>query len=156
MIDLEIPGFGRLEITDLVCDYNGTLAVDGILAVDVRERLRTLAGRLRCHVVTADTFGTARAAVADLDCRLVVLPERDQAESKRRYVDSLGARHVAAIGNGRNDRLMLAAAALGVGVCGGEGIAVEALQAGAIVVHDVRDALDLLLNPGRLTATLRS
>ena len=156
MIDLEIPGFGRLEITDLVCDYNGTLALDGVLPADVGARLRLLATRLRCHVVTADTFGTVREAVADLDCRLVVLPGRDQAEGKRRYVESLGAQHVAAIGNGRNDRAMLAAAALGIGVCGGEGLAAEALQACAIVVRDVRDALDLLASPERLTATLRS
>ena len=32
MIDLEIPGFGRLELVDLVCDYNGTLAQDGYTA----------------------------------------------------------------------------------------------------------------------------
>ena len=153
MIDLEIPGFGRLELADLVCDYNGTLAQDGLPLPEVRERLARLSAELRLHVVTADTFGTVRAAVADLGCRLVVLPAEEQAEGKRRYVESLAARHVVAIGNGRNDRRMLAAAALGVAVCGGEGLATEALQASAIVV---RDALDLLAHPARLKATLRS
>ena len=156
MIDLEIPGFGRLELADLVCDYNGTLAQHGLLLPEVRGRLARLSAELRLHVVTADTFGTVRAAVADLGCRLVVLPAEEQAEGKRRYVESLGARHVVAIGNGCNDRRMLAAAALGVAVCGGEGLATEALQASAIVVRDVRDALDLLAHPARLKATLRS
>ncbi len=156
MIDLEIPGFGRLELSDLVCDYNGTLALDGTLLPEVRERLARLAAALRLHVVTADTFGSARAAVASLDCRLDVLPERDQAEGKRRYVETVGPSHVVAIGNGRNDRLMLAAAALGIGVLGGEGLAAEAMRACAIVVPDVRDAIDLLAHPARLTATLRS
>jgi soluble P-type ATPase len=156
MIDVAIPGFGRLELTDLVCDYNGTLAQDGVLPPDVRERLVRLSAQLRLHVVTADTFGTARAEIGDLDCHVVVLPAEDQAEAKRRHVEALGAQHVVAVGNGRNDRRMLAAAALGIGVCGGEGIASEALQACTIVVRDVRDALDLLGSPARLTATLRS
>ena len=156
MIDLEIPGFGRLELADLVCDYNGTLAQDGLLLPEVRERLARLSAELRLHVVTADTFGTVRAAVGDLACRLAVLPADDQAEAKRRYVEALGARRVVAIGNGRNDRRMLAAAALGIAVCGGEGLATEALQASVIVVRDVRDALDLLARPDRMTATLRS
>lgn len=156
MIDLEIPGFGRLELADLVCDYNGTLALDGLLLPDVRERLARLSAGLRLHVVTADTFGTVRAAVGNLECRLAILPADDQAEAKRRYVEALGARRVVAIGNGRNDRRMLAAAALGIAVCGAEGLATEALQASTIVVRDVRDALDLLARPGRLKATLRS
>lgn len=156
MIDLEIPGFGRLELADLVCDYNGTLAQDGLLLPELRERLARLSAELRLHVVTADTFGTVRAAVGDLACRLAVLPADDQAEAKRRYVEALGARRVVAIGNGRNDRRMLAAAALGIAVCGGEGLATEALHASTIVVRDVRDALDLLARPARMTATLRS
>ena len=31
MIDVAIPGFGRLALEHLVCDYNGTLARDGVL-----------------------------------------------------------------------------------------------------------------------------
>ena len=85
-----------------------------------------------------------------------MLPAENQAEGKRRYVEALGARHVVAVGNGRNDRLMLAAVALGIGVCGGEGLAAEALQASTILARDVCDALDLLASPARLTATLRS
>ena len=156
MIDLSIPGFGRLELEHLVCDYNGTLALDGALPEDVRARLVRLSATLRLHVVTADTFGTVRGAMAGLDCALVVLPAEDQAAGKHRYVERLGARHVVAIGNGRNDRLMLGAAALGIAVCGGEGLATEAMQAATIVTRDARDALDLLASPARLTATLRS
>jgi hypothetical protein len=31
MIEIEIPGFQRLQLTHLVLDYNGTLAVNGDL-----------------------------------------------------------------------------------------------------------------------------
>jgi soluble P-type ATPase len=64
--------------------------------------------------------------------------------------------HVVAIGNGRNDRKMLDVAALGIAVCGAEGAAAETLQAGDIVVGRIVDALDLLLHPKRLMATLRA
>ncbi len=63
---------------------------------------------------------------------------------------------VVAIGNGRNDRMMLDAAALGIAVCGAEGAAAETLEAADIVVGRIVDALDLLLHPKRLVATLRA
>jgi len=47
-------------------------------------------------------------------------------------------------------------AALGIATVQREGAAVEAVQAADIVALDVRDALDLLLVPRRLLATLRS
>ena len=60
------------------------------------------------------------------------------------------------MGNGRNDRLMLDEAALGVVVVQREGAAVETLLAADVVCQSIVDALDLLLNPLRLKATLRS
>jgi soluble P-type ATPase len=59
------------------------------------------------------------------------------------------------IGNGRNDRLMVAAAGLGIAVIQGEGAAVETLNAARVAVPDIGVALGLLLNPARLVATLR-
>jgi hypothetical protein len=43
MIDVAIPGFGRLALEHLVCDYNGTLARDGVLLDGVAARLTALA-----------------------------------------------------------------------------------------------------------------
>ena len=60
------------------------------------------------------------------------------------------------IGNGRNDRLMLKSAALGLAVVLAEGIAGETIPAADVISRSINDALDLLLNPLRLTATLRS
>ncbi len=51
---------------------------------------------------------------------------------------------------------MLRAAALGIATVQREGAAVDAMRAADIVVQNVRDALDLLLKPRRLVATLRS
>ena len=70
-------------------------------------------------------------------------------------VRRLGADHVVAVGNGANDGLMLEAAAIGVAVLGREGLAREAREGAHIVVPHINDALDLLLLPQRLIATLR-
>lgn len=155
MIEIAIPGFGKLELTDLVCDYNGTLAVDGMLLEGARARLPRLTEQVRVHVITGDTFGTARAGLQGLACEVILLPAENQATAKERYVEGLGVSHVVAVGNGRNDRLMLAACALGIGVCGQEGIAAETVAACDIVGSDIGAALDLLLETKRLVASLR-
>ena len=59
------------------------------------------------------------------------------------------------MGNGRNDRLMLKEAALGVAVMLAEGVFTETLTAADVVCRDILDALNLLTNPLRLVATLR-
>ena len=59
------------------------------------------------------------------------------------------------MGNGRNDRLMLQTAALGVAVCQAEGAAVPTMLAADVMGSDIQDALDLLIHPLRLVATLR-
>ena len=136
-------------------DYNGTLAVDGHLISGVEPRLRRLAASLTVHVITADTFGKARASLRDVDCSLEILAKGNEHRAKAALVRRLGA-GVICIGNGRNDRLMLRAAALGIATVQREGAAGEALRGADVVVRDVRDALDLLLVPRRLIATLRS
>ena len=156
MIALTIPGFGALELAHLVLDYNGTLAVDGHLLPGVRDALSTLAEKLEVHVITADTFGRAGIELAGLPVNLTVIGETDQAEAKLAHVERLGPERVLAIGNGRNDRKMLAAAAIGIAVAQGEGAAAKTIASADVVVGGIVEALDLLLEPKRLIATLRS
>ena len=59
------------------------------------------------------------------------------------------------IGNGANDVLVLEGAALGIAVIGPEGASSAALRAADVVCASIVDALDLLLEPRALTATLR-
>jgi P-type E1-E2 ATPase len=155
MIEIEIPGRGRLEIAHLLLDLNGTLAVDGRVPAEVRERVRELAGRLQVHLLTADTFGTARE-LDGLGIRVRVLEAGDQIEAKARAVRECGPERTAAIGNGMNDEAMLREAALGIAVVGAEGAARQAILAADVVVTSAADALDLLRLPRRLTATLRT
>lgn len=155
MIEIEIPGYEMFTLEHLVLDYNGTLACDGTLLPGVRERLVVLSDRLALHVVTADTFGTTQSELQGLPCLLTVLPPGGQAEAKAAHVCGLGAERTVCIGNGRNDRLMLATAALGISVLQEEGASKDCLLAAHVICRDIREALDLLLVPLRLTATLR-
>jgi soluble P-type ATPase len=156
MLNVDILGYRALRIEHLVLDFNGTLAVDGTLLPGVKPRLSRLAAELRIHVVTADTFGRARTALRGVACKLTILEGGSEDRAKAAYVRRLGAVRSACIGNGRNDRLMLREAALGIAVIQAEGAATASILESDIVVNNVRDALDLLLEPARLVATLRA
>ncbi len=156
MIEITIPGYKTLKLKYLVLDHNGTLAVDGILLSGVKERLKALSADLKIHVLTADTFGKARSQLEDVPCKLSILPLDDQDTGKLAYIKKLGSERTACIGNGRNDRLMLKEAALGITVILEEGTALETLTSADVVCKDIVSALELLTHPLRLTATLRS
>lgn len=156
MLRIAIPGYQVLQLAHLVTDYNGTVAVDGKLVSGVGPRLTTLAQHLQIHIITADTFGLVQQQVTGLPCQVVVIGPEDQAGAKLRYVQALGAEQTVALGNGRNDHLMLQAAGLGIAVLLAEGAASKTILAADVLTPSILDALDLLLNPLRLTATLRS
>ncbi|MFT3989842.1 MAG: hypothetical protein QM680_00390 [Luteolibacter sp.] len=156
MIDIDIPDFGAFSLKHLVLDYNGTLALDGHLLPGVREVLGALAPLLDIHVVTADTFGLAEKYLSSLPLALTVLPAGSQAAAKAAFVETLGAASVVAIGNGRNDRQMLAAAAIGILIIQKEGASAATLASADILSSNILDALDLLRHPKRFIATLRS
>jgi soluble P-type ATPase len=149
---VELPGKGPVELRHLVLDYTGTLSLDGRLLPCVARRLRSLARSIRVIVMTADTFGRAGAELKGLPVELRIVAN---ATEKAALVRKLGVRHLAAIGNGRNDVKMVRLAALGIAVVGREGAAGELLRVADVVVQDIHDALDLLTHPVRLKATLR-
>ncbi len=155
MLEINIPGFGLAKLEHLVSDYTGTLSIDGTLIPGVKEQLNNIAQFLSVHIVTADTFGTARGEVKDIKCETIFLAGEDQDIQKEDYIKKLGPDHVVAVGNGNNDRRMLRAARLGIAVIEGEGASAQAVMAAAIVVRSITDAFALLLNPTRCKATLR-
>jgi len=156
MIEIHVPGFGDLHLSHLVCDYNGTLALDGALLPGVADALRDLAEDMHVHVVTADTFGQAASQLAGLPLRLTIIQSASPVDVKLAYVSRLGADGVVAVGNGRNDVQMLRAARVGIALMQGEGGAAAALVAADIVARSILDALGLLCAPQRLVATLRT
>jgi P-type E1-E2 ATPase len=155
MIEIQVPGRGTYRLTHLVLDVNGTIATDGQLLEGVARRVAELRQLLKVHMLTADTRGRQRVIDADLRMEAVRIAPKDEAARKASFVHELGREGVCTIGNGANDAEMLRGAKLAIAVLGEEGLAVETLNAADIVVSDVNIALDMLLNPLRLVATLR-
>ena len=156
MIELNIPGRERLQLTHLVCDVNGTLTLDGRLVDSVKHSLSQLSDRLQIHLLTADTLGKQAEIDRLLGLTAVRLQPGDEVAQKTAYVTSLGAASVVAIGQGANDAGMLKAAGLGIVVLGREGAAISTLLAADVVVPDIISAFELLKKPLRLLATLRA
>jgi P-type E1-E2 ATPase len=155
MLTISIPHDRELTLQHLVLDLNGTLAQDGALLPGVKTRIERLKSHLTIHLITADTFGGGQEAALELGIHFHHMGRGETGSQKLVLVTALGPKQVVAIGNGANDALMLEAAALGIAVNGGEGMAVAALLAADIVAPDINTALDLLLHPDRIRATLR-
>jgi len=152
MIRLDIPQRGIIELYHAVFDVNGTLAVDGMPISGGVDRLQALGEHLSLHALTAGTHGN----IAELE-RTLGFPLHMIAtgEEKLHYVERLGPAGVIAFGNGRNDVAMLRLAAIGVAILAGEGVAIDALQTADVLALGPVDAIDLVLKPKRLIATLR-
>jgi len=155
MIELNIPGRGLIELEHLVCDVNGTLALDGQLLDGMARALTDLRDRLQLHLLTADTHGRHELIDRQLNVNAVRIQPGEESQQKADYVRRLGAEHVIAIGQGANDAAMLECARLGVCVLSREGTAIQALLAADLVAPDIYSALEMIENPLRLVATLR-
>jgi len=154
MLSIQLPGQAPLELHHLVLDFNGTLALRGAVVDGVAERCQKLSQQLQLHCVTGDTYGTAKDALEGLPISLHVLPPTGQSLAKRDFVAQLQG-GVCAIGNGWNDRLMLAKADLGLAVMMNEGAASATLMAANATFSSILDALDALSIPERMIALLR-
>ena len=152
MIRIEIPQRGLFELQHAVFDINGTLAVDGTPIPGVAERLKSLTTFLTVRALTAGTHGNTTELEKALGIPLQII---STGEDKARFLQQLGPANVIAFGNGTNDAPMLRLAAIGVAVIAAEGISIAALQAADVLAHGPIDAIDLVLNPKRLIATLR-
>jgi len=108
------------------------------------------------RVLSADTFGRLDEQAAALGVPgLRLRAGEPEGAQKAAVVRDLGPAGVVAIGNGANDAEMLAAAAVGIAVLGPEGLSTRALASADLLVASIADALDLLIRPRRLIATLR-
>lgn len=152
---IDIPGYKILDLTYLVLDYNGTIAVDGDIPEDMRVCFKKLAERFKIYVVTADTHGNARAKCADLPVQICTFPSADAAHAKKEIVEKLGCDRCVCVGNGRNDVLMCRIAGLSIAVMDTEGMYARLTAEADVCVRSMQEGLGLLMNEKRLIATLR-
>lgn len=155
MLEIVIPGKQTLHLEYLVCDINGTLTLDGQLLPGVAADIDSLKHILEIHLLSADTLRRADDIAASLNIHLQKISPGSEALNKADYIHELGEERIVAIGQGANDAMMLKQAALGICVFSTEGTAVATLISADLVVPDIISALELLLNPTRIAATLR-
>ena len=151
-LSIAMPGRAELRLEHLLLDVNGTLTNRGVLIAGVHERLGRLRDALQIHLVSADTFGTLGSIAEGLKVAAV---RAASGEDKLRVLDELGRERCVVIGNGANDVLVLEAAAVSFAVLGPEGASTAALHSADVVCASANDAIDLLLDPQALSATLR-
>ncbi len=155
MIEIEIPGRQTYKLSTLVLDVNGTITFDGNIIDNVPERLIKLSKSIDISFITADTQGQAKKMADYFGFSLKIINPGNEDRQKLEFIREIGSEAAVTIGNGTNDSLMLREAAIGICVIGKEGAAAEAMRNCDILVTDINAALDLLLYPKRLIATMR-
>ena len=152
---IQIPGYGELNLTTVLLDYNGTIAVDGCIRPKIRAYLQEMSEQFTIYVLTADTHGTAKKQCEGIPVNVYTFPVGDAAEHKREIIERLGGDTCVCFGNGRNDMQMFQKAALSVAVMDKEGMYAGLLSAADVCVNSMEDGLNLLRYPKRLIADLR-
>lgn len=151
----EIPGYGKLEIKNLILDYNGTIAKDGKLLDGVGDILIKLAEIVDVYILTADTYGSVEKEMVNLPVKVEVIKGENELVEKRDFARELGANITMAIGNGYNDQLLFREVKISIVVMGCEACATILFNIADLVASDIYDALGLLINPTRLRSSLR-
>lgn len=155
MIEMTWPGRDvTMELRNLILDLNGTLSVDGLLVEGVKAHVDELKSLLQVYLLTSDTLGYGASVADELGIPIFKVGTQG-GEDKLDFLNTVGPEETIVIGNGYNDRLILEYAALAIAVIGAEGCCIQALQKADLVVNNIIDALDLLLKPLRIVATLR-
>lgn len=157
MIIFNIPGSGNIEVKNVVFDFNGTIAEDGIITEKIKEKIIELSGRdVNICVLTSDTCGTVAEQCMGIPVKVEIFNKENAAADKKTIVEKLGCGVTVAIGNGRNDIEMLKSCIISIAVIGTEGCFTKAIIEADIVVKNIIDAIDLLLKNNRINATLRT
>ena len=155
MLKITIPGQEDLIIKNIVFDFNGTLATDGKLKPSLKEMLAEIMKLSDVQILSSDTYGLVQNECKGIGIRVQVLSDKNGRLEKRKFVQELGMKSTICIGNGTNDTGMFEVCALAIIIMGEEGCSTKALAKADIAVKSSEDALELLLNPKRITATLR-
>lgn len=146
-------GVGETELTTIVLDLNGTIALNGEIVPGVEGRIRKLKELgFNIYLFTGDQRGNASTHAQKLGIEVQKAITSDQKEELTRKLD---VDHAVAIGNARIDIGTFKPCKLRIGTLQSEGIHIGILEHIDILVPSINDALDLLINENSLNATLR-
>ena len=149
-----VPGWGSIEIKNVVLDLNGTLTESGDFIPGVLECLEALSGKgFKIFVLSGDTRGTLRQSFQHAQGIEAIVTKT--AREKQTFVESIGAEHTVCVGNGNIDVEMFKVARLSICTIQAEGATTKAMLQADIVVTHITQAFEILLDPNKLIATLR-
>lgn len=154
MKTIVVPGWDSLNLENLVLDLNGTITESGDFIPGVVEYLEALKTQgFRVYVLSGDTRGVLQQSFQLSPGIEAVVTST--AEEKRRFVESVGAETTVCVGNGNIDVEMFKVAKLSICTIQAEGATTKAMLHADIVVTHIKNALEILLDPDKLIATLR-
>ena len=154
MKTIPVPGWGSVELENLVLDLNGTLTESGDFMPGVIDYLEKLNGKgFNIYVLSGDTRGTLRHAFERSPGIETIVTKT--AREKRIFVESIVAERTVCVGNGNIDVEMFKVAGLSICTIQAEGATPQAILQADIVVTNIKHAFEILLDPEKLIATLR-
>lgn len=150
-----VPGYGSLEVENVVLDLNGTVTESGDFIAGVLEDLQALrAGGFKIYILSGDTRGNLGQAFEHAPGIEAVVAKT--AQEKKTFVESIGPDHTVCVGNGNIDVEMFKVAKLSICTVQAEGATTRAMLQADIVVTHIKHAIGVLLDPDKLIATLRA
>ncbi|MDB5169929.1 MAG: haloacid dehalogenase [Candidatus Saccharibacteria bacterium] len=149
-----IPGRDPLTIETIILDLNGTLSVAGVIPEGVKERLQKLrSADYKIVFFTGNTRNDADELSRELGIEWRLAAD---ATAKKNLAAEFNAETCVSIGNGLIDLELMKTVALRIVTLQAEGVHIQTLLNSDIVMPSINDALDLLIDPQRLIATLRT
>jgi len=146
-------GDREYELTQIIFDLNGTLAVNGKLVKGVQKRIEKLKELgFTMYLLTGDQRGSAAEQAKSLGIQVIITPTGKEKEA---FAKTLKRQSLVAIGNARIDIGTFNHASLLIATVQSEGVHAQILNHVDIVVPSINDALDILINQDIFCATMR-
>ncbi len=158
MKEVKIPGFGNLELKNVILDVNGTIQFKGKISWKLKKKIRDLKKKYVIYLLSADTRGNLEGIARKLGVSHIKIDSEgtSESEAKNRVLEQLGRQVTVAMGNGNNDALMLKNAIIGICIIGSEGASKECVKNSDVIMLSPLNAIDFLLDDKLMIATLRS
>jgi soluble P-type ATPase len=152
---IAVPGYGSLEVENVVLDLNGTVTESGDFIAGVLDALQALRAQgFKIYILSGDTRGNLGQTFGHAPGIEAVVTKT--ALEKKTFVESIGPDHTVCVGNGNIDVEMFKVAKVSICTVQAEGATTKAMLQADIVVTHIKHAIGILLDPDKLIATLRA
>lgn len=83
---LDIQNVGIIDIKNIVLDFNGTIAKDGKVYEEIKDKIINLSKNFNIYVLTSDTHGNAAKELTNLPVKLHILKTSNHTNEKEAFV----------------------------------------------------------------------